>query len=178
MPVTSVAHDGTVINELVITTAPPGMSIVAVDHPSYGADIGRFLDTLRAESRYFGPSGRANPKPFPSLIAALGERGGFRIAAVECGRVVGLARVDGAGEMFMAVVADRRGRGIGTALGGACLERAAELHYRRIVMRTTRRSRAARRVAEQLGSLVVDHVHGRTDLILSPLGHRQLARTA
>lgn len=153
-------------------------SIVSVDHPSFGGEIDRFLDALRREPRYFGPSAKANPKPFPSLIEALRGRGGFRIAAIEEGRVVGLARVDGAGELFLAVVVDRRGAGIGAALGRACLERAAGLHYRRIVMRSTRRSRAARRVAEQLGCLVIDHVHGHTDLILSPLARSHLARSA
>jgi GNAT superfamily N-acetyltransferase len=166
------------MSDVAATPAPRGMSIISVDHPSFGGEIDRFLDVLRSEPRYFGPSAKANPKPFPSLIEALRGRGGFRIAAVDQGRIVGLARVDGAGELFLAVVADRRGAGIGAAIGRACLERAAGLHYHRIVMRSTRRSRAARRVAEQLGCLVVDHRHGRTDLILSPLDLTHLARSA
>lgn len=166
------------IRDATPTPATRGTTIISADHPSYSGEITRFLDRLRSEPRYFGPSAKANPKPFPSLIEALGGRGGFRIAAVEQGRIVGLARVDGAGELFLAVVADRRGAGIGAALGRASLERAAGLHYHRIVMRSTRRSRAAHRVAEQLGCLVVDHVHGRTDLILAPLGLTHLARSA
>jgi GNAT superfamily N-acetyltransferase len=166
------------ISDVTPTQAPRGTTIISIDHPSYGAEIARFLDTLRSEPRYFGPSAKANPKPFPSLIEALGGRSGFRIAAIEQGRIVGLARVDADGELFLAVVADRRGAGIGAALGRASLERAAGLHYHRIVMRSTRRSRAAHRVAEQLGCLVVDHVHGRTDLILAPLGLTHLARSA
>ncbi len=166
------------MSDVSATPAPRGMSIISADHPSLGGDIDRFLVDLRSEQRFFGPSAKANPKPFPSLIEALRGRGGFRIAAVECGRIVGLARVDGAGELFLAVVADRRGAGIGAALGRATLERAAVHNYRRVVMRSTRRSRAARRVAEQLGCLVVDHVHGRTDLILTPLGLTHLARSA
>ena len=166
------------ISDATTTQAPRGTTVISVDHPSYSGEITRFLDNLRGEPRYFGPSAKANPKPFPSLIEALRGRGGFRIAAVEQGRIVGLARVDGAGELFLAVVADRRGVGIGTALGRASLERAAGLHFHRIVMRSTGRSRAAHRLAEQLGCLVIDHVHGRTNLILAPLGLTHLARSA
>jgi GNAT superfamily N-acetyltransferase len=147
---------------------PLGTVIVSVDHPSFTGDIDRFLCELRNEPRYFGPTASTNPKPFPSLIEALRGRGGFRVAAVECGRIVGLARVDGSGEMFLAVVADRRSAGIGVALCRTALVRAAELHYRKVVVRSTRRSRAARRMAEQIGCLVVEHDHGRTDLVLDP----------
>ena len=152
--------------------APRGTTIVSADHPSFGGDIDRFLDEFRREPRCFGPTAKTNPKPFPSLLEALLEalrlRGGFRLAAVEAGRVVGLARVDGDGELFIAVVADRRSNGIGVELGRAALAQAAELHYRRVLLRSSRRSRAARRVGEQLGCIVVDHVLGRTDLILAP----------
>jgi RimJ/RimL family protein N-acetyltransferase len=157
---------------------PLGTCIVGVDNPSFGRDIDRFLDELRNEPRYFGPTASTNPKPFPSLIEALRGRGGFRVAAVECGRIIGMARINGAGELFLAVVADRRGSGIGQALGRAALERAADLHYRKVVFRSTRRSRAARRVAEQLGCVVVDHQHGRTDLILTPSQVTNLQRSA
>jgi GNAT superfamily N-acetyltransferase len=166
------------ISDATPTQSPHGTAIISADHPSYSGEITRFIDTLRSEPRYFGPSAKANPKPFPSLIEALRGRDGFRIASVEQGRIVGLARVDRAGELFLAVVADRRGDGIGAALGRACLERAAGLHYHRIVMRSSKRSRAARRVAEQLGCSVIDHVHGRTDLVLAPLGFTHLARSA
>lgn len=174
--------------ELPATITPLGMSIISVDHPAYGSDVDRFLDDLRGEPRFFGPTAKSNPKPFPSLIEALRGRGGFRIAAIDGGRIdggridgrriVGMARVDGAGELFIAVVADRRGGGIGSALGRAALERAAALHYRRLVMRSSRRSRAARGVAEQLGCRVVDHVHGRTELILTPVRQTLLPRSA
>lgn len=129
--------------------------------------VDRFVETLRSEPRYFGPSASTNPKPFPSLIAALQGRGGFRIAAVESGRIVGLVRVDGAGTLSIAVAVDRRGTGIGTMLGGAAIERAATLHYGRIVIRSSRRSRAARRIGEQLGCNVVEQARGRTDLIIN-----------
>lgn len=148
--------------------SPLGTVIVSVDHPSFTGEIDRFLRELRNESRYFGPTASTNPKPFPSLIEALRGRGGFRVAAVECGRIVGLARVDGSGEMFLAVVADRRGAGIGVALCRTALLRAAELHYRKVVVRSTRRNRAARRMAEQIGCLIVEHDRGRTELVLDP----------
>lgn len=140
--------------------------IVAADHPSLVGDIDLFLEGLRREQRFFGPTARSSPKPFSSLIGALGQRGGFRMAAVECGRIVGLARVDGCGEMFLAVGAEHRGRGIGTTLGGAMAARARDLHYTRLVLRSSRRSRAARRIGEQLGAVVVDLDRGRTEFVL------------
>ncbi len=145
--------------------------IVAADHPTFDRHIAQFLAELRAERRFFGPSASTNPKPFPSLIAGLEGRGGFRVAAIECDRILGLARVDGAGELLIAVSENRRGIGIGTMLGRAATERAADLHYGRIVLRSTRRSRAARRVGEQLGCLVVEHARGRTDLFI-PVGRQ------
>lgn len=149
--------------------ALPGILIVAADHPSLVGDIDAFVDRLKREQRYFGPTGRANPKPFRSLIASLRERGGIRMAAVECGRIVGLARVDGAGELFLAVSSEHRNSGIGTALGRAMAERARDLHFTRLVLRSSRRSRAARRIGEQLGAVVVDRGRGRTDFILDLL---------
>jgi GNAT superfamily N-acetyltransferase len=143
-----------------------GIQIVAADHPSLDRDVEQFLARLAAEPRFFGPRASANPKPFPSLIRALGERGGFRLAAIECGRVIGLVRVDERGNAHIAVAADRRGTGVGTELGRAALERAISLDYGRIVLRSSRRSRAARRVGEALGCVVVDQDYGRTDLIV------------
>jgi RimJ/RimL family protein N-acetyltransferase len=140
--------------------------IVAADHPSLDRDVDRFLDTLRAEPRYFGPKARANPKPFPSLISSLRERGGFRLALVDHGEIVGLVRVDGAGNVAIAIGATRRGEGLGTQIGRAALERALKLHYPRLVIRSTKRSTAVRRLGEQLGCVVVESGRGRTDLIL------------
>ena len=140
--------------------------IVAADHPSVDRDVDHFLDALRSEPRYFGPSARSNPKPFPSLIEAFAERTGFRLAASIDGRICGLVRVDPSGDVAIAVAADHRGRGVGTVLGQAALARAIELGYRRLVMRSSRRSRAARRVGEALGCTVVDVGRGRTDLIV------------
>jgi GNAT superfamily N-acetyltransferase len=157
------------------TGTPRGIVIVPVGHPCLGAGVDRFLASLRAEPRYFGPTAKANPKPFPSLIEALGGRGGFRLAAVEQGRVVGMCRVDRAGELHVAVVADRRGDGVGQELARAALQRAAELHYPVVTARSTRRSLAMLRLCEQFGCTVVELDRGRTELILTP---STLARTA
>ena len=144
----------------------PPIRIVAADHPSVDRDVDRFLDALRREPRYFGLSARSNPKPFPSLIEALAERTGFRLAAAIDGRICGLVRVDPGGDVAIAVGADHRGRGVGTVLGQAALARAIELGYGRLVVRSSRRSRAARRVGEALRCTVVDIGRGRTDLII------------
>lgn len=142
------------------------LRVVAADHPALARDVHDFLVDLRNEPRYFGPSARANPKPFPSLIDALGERTGIRLAAVEDGDVIGVIRIDVHGDVLMAVRSDRRGRGVGTALGRVALRRAIELDYRRLVIRSTQRSRAARRIGESLGCTVVDVGRGRTELII------------
>lgn len=151
------------------------IQIVAADHPSLDRDVEIFLAELAVERRFFGPSAAANPKPFPSLIRALSDRGGFRLAAVECGRLIGLVRIDHDGFAHLAVVADRRGTGVGTVLGRAALDRAIQLGYTRIVLRSTRRSRAARRVGESLGCVVVDQDRGRTDLIVDLNNSRRSA---
>ncbi len=143
--------------------------IAAADHPSLDGDVEAFLGRLLAEQRYFGPSARSNPKPSRSLIHALAGRGGFRMAAVECGQIIALARVDGAGELFMAVDAEHRNLGIGATLGRAVAERARQLHYTRIVLRSTKRSQAFRRIGEELGCVVIDGHRGRTDFILDLL---------
>ena len=148
---------------------PRDIQIVAADHPSLAGDIEVFLERVQCEQRYFGPTARSNPKPFRSLMIALRDRGGFRTAAVECGRIVGLARVDGAGEVFLVVGEEHRGRGIGTALVRSMAVRACDLGYSRLVLRTTRRSRAARRVGEELGAVVLHHGRGRTELIVDLL---------
>ena len=130
-------------------TAP--LHIVAADHPSLDRDVESFLEQLPLERT--------------SLSLAVSERGGFRLAVIECGRVVGLARIDGVGELHLAVATEHRGLGIGTMLGRAALERAIALEYSRVSLRTTRRSRAARQVGESLGCIVVENARGRTDMI-------------
>ncbi|MDJ0771090.1 MAG: GNAT family N-acetyltransferase [Ilumatobacter sp.] len=137
---------------------------LAADHPALTADIERFLVTLRTERRYFGPSASSNPKPFRSLIADLGRRDGRRWAAIECGTIIGLARVDETGRLHLAVAPDRRRCGVGTALARHAVEGSEALGP--IVLRSTRRSHAARRLAARLGCDVVDRGRGRTDLVI------------
>ncbi len=149
--------------------------IAAADHPSLFGDIDAFVERLESEERYFGPTAKRNPKPTRSLLAALRQRGGFRMAALDGDRIVGLVRVDGAGELFLAVDGEYRGRGIGTELGRAAALRARELYYTRLVIRSTRRSRAVRRVGEELGCLVVDGRRGRIELIIDLADSEQTA---
>jgi GNAT superfamily N-acetyltransferase len=152
--------------------------IAAADHPSLSDDIEQFLVALREETRYFGPKAAANPKPFPSLIEALGKRDLFRLAAVECGRIVGLTRVDERGELYLAVVVDRRGAGVGLELCRAALQRAAEIGMGTVVLRSTQRSKAVKRLCSQFGCVIVDHDRGRSDLIVSLDQARLLRQSA
>lgn len=151
---------------LMETTALHDIQVVDALHPSLDDDLDRFFHELHDEPRYFGPSAAQNPKPFRSLVEALRRRDGITLAAMEGGRVVGVARVDVSGELLIAVSADRRGNGIGTTLGHAAVQRAACAGQRRVVLRTTRRHRAARRVGEHLGGTRVDRARGRTEFIL------------
>ena len=140
--------------------------VVAADHPSLDDQVATFVESVRDEPRYFGPTARRNPKPFPSLLAELQQRGGFRLAAMSDGRITGLARVDDDGCVHIAVVAEHRGRGTGTLLLSEAIARAARLRYGRLVLRSTQRSRAVRRLGERLGCTAVDLGRGRIDLLL------------
>jgi GNAT superfamily N-acetyltransferase len=153
--------------DLVIDPPLADLRITAADHPSLDGGIERFADEIRTEPRYFGRLDGTGPKPFPSLVArACSRESGFRIAALHEGRVVGLARVDDEGEVFMIVVAAARGRGVGLALARAMVERARSVGCTRLVLRSSRRSRAAIALAESMGFVVVDVGRGRIDLIL------------
>jgi GNAT superfamily N-acetyltransferase len=143
------------------------MDIVAADHPSLAEDVDRFLAAARAEPRRCGPSAAANPKPSRSLLASVAATGpGFRVAAVGEGRVLAIARVDHRGEVWMVVGGDQRGRGVGSALAVAIVERSRALGYTRLVMRSSRRSRAALAMGASMGFTLVDRGRGRVDLIL------------
>ncbi len=149
--------------------------IAAADHPSLFGEIEGFIERLRTEERYFGPTASRNPKPTRSLLAALQGRGGVRMAALDDDRIVGLVRVDGSGELFLAVDGEHRGSGIGTELGRAAAVRARDLYYTRLVIRSTQRSRAVRRVGEELGCLVVDGRRGRIELLIDLADAEQTA---
>ena len=141
--------------------------IVAADHPSLDGDVARFAAALRAETRYFGPAAASNPKPFPSLVERLCSReSGFRIAAKREADVIGMAGVDDRGHVLIAVAEPERGRGVGTALARAVVHRARSVGYTRLVLRSSRRSRAAIALGTAMGFAVVDHGRGRIDLIL------------
>jgi GNAT superfamily N-acetyltransferase len=140
--------------------------VVAADHPSLDDQVATFVETLRDEPRFFGPAARRNPKPFPSLLAELRQRGGFRLAAMTDGRITGLVRVDDEGCVHIAVVAEHRGRGTGTLLLTAAIAHAAEVGFGRLVLHSTRRSRAVRRLGDRLGCTTVDLGRGRVDLLL------------
>lgn len=140
--------------------------VVAADHPSLDDQVATFVGSVRDEPRYFGPAARRNPKPFPSLLAELQRPGGFRLAAMTDGRITGLVRVDDDGCVHIAVLADHRGRGTGTLLLSAAIARAARLRFGRLVLQSTRRSRAVRRLGDRLGCTTVDLGRGRVDLLL------------
>jgi GNAT superfamily N-acetyltransferase len=150
--------------------APPGhdqLVVVAADHPSLTAEIERFVMDVRAESRFLGPTAAAAPKPGRTLLARLSEPGpGVRVAGTLDGRVLGLARVDHRGELWVAVTAEHRGRGVGTAIAAELISRCRTLGYTRLVMRSSRRSRAALALGASMGFTVVDLGRGRVDLIL------------
>jgi len=152
------------------TTGLNEIHVVDAIHPSLDDQLDRFFDELHDEPRYFGPSASGNPKPYRSLVDSLRRRDGIRLAAMECGRIVGVARVDAGGELLIAVTADRRGIGIGTTLGHAAVQRAACQGQRRVVLRTTRRHRAARKVGEHLGGQQVERTRGKTEFILDSTG--------
>lgn len=141
-------------------------TIVAADHPSLDDQVAQFIDALRSETRFFGPSARSNPKPFPSLLSELRQREGFRLAAMTDGRLAGLVRVDDAGRVHIAVVPEHRGEGIGTALLVAAIERAGQIGFGRLTLRSRDGSRAVRRLGEGMGCTAIGDGHGRLDLIM------------
>lgn len=141
------------------------LRIVAADHPSLDGDVAAFVERLLREPRYFGPTARLQPKPPRSVVESLGARGGVRMAAVECGRIVGLARIDGHGRLRLAVEPERRGHGVATELGRAMVLRARALGYERIELRTSRGD-IARGVGEELGVRVVEHAPDRIEVFL------------
>lgn len=142
-------------------------AVVSADHPSLDDDVAAFAAALRAEPRYFGPRSSANPKPTRSLIDRVCSRGdGVAVAALDEGAVVGLARVDDAGEVLIAVRPDQRGTGVGTALAATLVERARAAGYTRLVLRSSRRSRAATALGRTMGFTVVDVGRGRVELFL------------
>jgi GNAT superfamily N-acetyltransferase len=154
---------------------PDVMRIVAINHPSLTASVDGFLHELRAEKRFFGRPSGWGTKPYPSLIARLADPAGLRMGAVEGGRLIALANVDGDGEVALAIVADRRGCGIGADLLSTLLRRAQRVGFRRLVLPTTYRSPALLAIADVLGAVAVEVGRGRVDLIFDVDRFAQLA---
>ena len=153
----------------------PDVIVAAADHPSLDEGVADFLTSLRCEPRYFGPTARTSPKPFPSLVDSLGQRGAFRFAAVGYDRVVGLVKIDHDGDVVVAVDRGRRRRGIGSHLLETATVHAEMFGFSRLVLRTTHRSEAVRRTADRVGAIAVDQGRGRLDLILQARSTRASA---
>ena len=153
--------------DLAVDPVLEDLRIIAADHPSLDAGIEQFADEVKAEPRCFGRFVGTGPKPFPSVVARVCSReSGFRIAALHEGRVVGLARVDDRGEVLLVVVAAARGRGVGLALARALVDRARADGVARLVLRSSRRSRAAVALAESVDFVGADAGLGQVELIL------------
>lgn len=139
--------------------------IVALDHPSLTDTVDAFADELRAERRFFGQ--QSAPAPFPSLINRLTSSGGMRLGAMTDGRLVAMARVEATGDATIAVVADRRGQGIGRELLSETVRRAGEAGHSRLVLRSSRRSRSVAALGTSIGATIIDQGRGRVDLIFA-----------
>ncbi len=138
--------------------------VVALDHPSLIDAVDRFADDLRTEQRFFGRRGTS--APFPSLINRLTSAGGIRLGAQIDGRLMAMSRVGHRGDTTIAVVADARGRGIGRALLGATLHRAADAGLGRLVLRSSQRSHSVAALGAAVGATTVDQGCGRVNFIL------------
>lgn len=99
-----------------VDVLPGGILVVEASHPSLDGELDRFFDTLHSDQ----PGGGTAPSP---VVEALRCRDGVRLAAIECGRVIGVARVDRVGRVYVAVANDRRAIGVGPALARALIER-------------------------------------------------------
>ena len=140
--------------------------VVAIDHPSLQLLVDPFVDGLRSESRRFDRRGRANPKPFPSLVRKVTDRQRRRFGVIEPERLVAMASLSRDGEVAVAVLANRRGRGLGSMLLSNVVERAGALGYRRLVMESSRRSRPVAALGARFGWKSFEIGLGRVELVL------------
>lgn len=136
-------------------------TIVAADHPSLDGAVEAFVSAV--EPSVCGPGRRSSAN---REIARPGH--GFRLAAVEGDRLVGLARVGTDGDVVVVVAPDRRGAGIGTTLLDHVVERARRLGYPRLLFRRARRTPRAVEVARRHRTELISHRGGRLELILRP----------
>ena len=170
-PTSLTAHESADFDDLGIDGGTP--YVVALDHPSVIDAVEAFALELRSEQRYFGP--RASPVPFPSLINRVTSAGGSRLGVMVDGRLIAMSRVESTGDTSIAVVTDWRGRGVGRMLMAATVQRAGQHGLGRIVLRSTRRSKAVQALGAAVGACTIDQGLGRVDLIF-PTPER--ARTA
>jgi GNAT superfamily N-acetyltransferase len=141
--------------------------LAAADHPSLDGALADFADRLRSERRSFGPAAISNPKPTASLVDRLSRRGdGFATAAMLDGVVVGVCRIGPDGDVAIAVDPSHRGVGIGAALLRVGVDRAPRYGIDRLVLRTSRRGRAAHRLAARLGFERWDGERGTVESVL------------
>lgn len=148
--------------------------IAALDHPSLHDQIRPFVNRLCAESRRFGGAGRANPKPFPSLVRKVSDPRRLRFGVVEGAQLIGMASLADDGEVAMAIDPGHRGKGHGTVLLRHVLDTAAHRSFPRLHMQTSRRSVPLARLSAQLGWTSIGREHGRVelffDVVVKPTG--------
>lgn len=150
--------------------------MVAAAHPSLGAEqLDRFVAAIRHESRFFGPRAlHDGPKPTPALVGRLLADDGTTFVAMVDREVIGMARLTDdlpGGELWIAVVQQWRGRGVGADLARTVIDHGQRTGYQRIVLHSSHRSRAARALGESLGFHVVDMGRGRVDLVADLAQH-------
>lgn len=143
-----------------------GPYVVAIDHPSLQLLVTPFVDELRSETRRFDRRGRANPKPFPSLVAKVTDVERRRFGVIEHERLVGMASLSRDGEVAVAIAAPHRGRGLGSMLLTHVAGRAVALGYRRLMMESSRRSKPVAALAVRQGWDSFELGLGRVELVL------------
>ncbi|MFT4865836.1 MAG: GNAT superfamily N-acetyltransferase [Ilumatobacter sp.] len=143
----------------------PSCTVVALGHPSLADCLTKFAAQLRAEPRFFGRS--AAPKPARSMIERLMTVGSVNFGVMSEGQLIAVARVDDSSELDIAVLADRRGHGIGSLLLRHTIERAELVGHERIVLHSSRRSRPVAAIGQRSDATAIDHGDGRVDIIFA-----------
>lgn len=134
--------------------SPVPVTVVAADHPCLDGAVEAFVGSL-------GDNGCTATRRRSARNRAATEIGrptdGFRLAAIEGDRVVGLARVGADGDVLVVVAPDRRTLGIGTALMSRVVDRARRLGYDSLTLRGRRHGARADEVARHHGAVLVRH---------------------
>ena len=108
-------------------TAP--LLVTAVDHPSLCGAFARFLDELRNERGCAGHRASVARTPSAELIEQLAADRTMRLGVLAGERLIAVASVDNDGAVALAVVRDRRRRGIANELMAVVQARAAAIGY-------------------------------------------------